>query len=112
MERRSNSQVTRVVAILTLLIVFVLAVAIIATSGGGSPSTDSGSSVATPPQTSTEPTTPAGEKAVAKGFYIVKEGDTLILISAATGVPQDTILELNPQLDPQALVIGEKIRLR
>lgn len=112
MERRSNSQITRVVAILTLLIVFVLAVAIIATSGGGSSTSDSGGSVATSPQTSTEPTTPAGEKAVAKGFYIVKEGDTLILISAATGVPQDTILELNPQVDPQALVIGEKIRLR
>jgi len=112
MERRSNSQVARVAAILTLLVVFVIVIAIVA-SGGGSSSSSGSDSTATPiPQTSTEPTTPAGEKAVAKGFYLVKEGDTLILISAATGVPQDTIQELNPQLDPQALVIGEKIRLR
>ena len=112
MERRSNSQLARLAAIVTLLVVFVLVVAIIATSGGSSGGAGSEDSIATPPQTSTEPTTPAGEKAVAKGFYIVKEGDTLIVISAATGVPQDTILELNPQIDPQALVIGEKIRLR
>lgn len=112
MERRSNSQLARVAAILTLLVVFVIAVAIVATGGGSSDSSGSDPTSSAAPITSTEPTTPAGERAVAKGFYIVREGDTLILISAATGVPQDTLQELNPQLDPQTLVIGEKIRLR
>ncbi len=112
MESRANSQITRIAAILTLIFVLIAVLAIFAIGGGDSGSSGSDDLVTTAPQTSTEPTTPAGERAVAKGFYIVKEGDTLILISAATGVPQETLQELNPQLDPQTLVIGEKIRLR
>ena len=44
--------------------------------------------------------------------YTVKTGDTLAAIAETVGVPVDTLLELNPELDPQALVSGQKIRLR
>lgn len=44
--------------------------------------------------------------------YTVKTGDTLGLIAERTGVPVDRLLELNPDLDPQALVAGQKITLR
>ena len=44
--------------------------------------------------------------------YTVKTGDTLAAIAENVGVPVDTLLELNPELDPQALVSGQKIRLR
>ena len=44
--------------------------------------------------------------------YVVKEGDTLGSISEETGVPVEELQELNPELDPQALVTGQEVRLR
>lgn len=44
--------------------------------------------------------------------YEVKEGDSLAAISRETGVPVEEIENLNPRLDPLALVPGERIRLR
>jgi LysM repeat protein len=44
--------------------------------------------------------------------YTVKTGDTLGGIAEKTGVTVERLLVLNPQLDPQALVAGQKIKLR
>jgi LysM repeat protein len=44
--------------------------------------------------------------------YRIKTGDTLGAIAEETGVPVERIEELNPELDPQALVAGQRIRLR
>jgi LysM repeat protein len=44
--------------------------------------------------------------------YTVKSGDTLGSISEKTGIPVTKLQELNPQLDPQQLVSGQKIKLR
>ncbi|HEV2075840.1 MAG TPA: LysM domain-containing protein [Thermoleophilaceae bacterium] len=44
--------------------------------------------------------------------YEVQSGDTLEGIAEDTGVSVDTILELNPSLDPQSLAAGERIKLR
>ena len=49
---------------------------------------------------------------VGRSTYTVKTGDTLGTISAKTGVDVEKLQELNPQLDPQALVSGQKIKLR
>ena len=54
-------------------------------------------------------TTP--EPRVGGTFYTVKTGDTLAAIAETVGVPVDRLLELNPDLDPQALVSGQKIKL-
>lgn len=64
--------------------------------------------------TGTETTTTGtdGEQRPSARFYTVKTGDTLAAIAETVGVPVDTLLELNPDLDPQALVSGQKIRLR
>ena len=56
-------------------------------------------------RTTTEPR-PAGNT------YTVKVNDTLGGIAEETGVPVEQLLELNPDLDPQALVSGQKIKLR
>jgi LysM repeat protein len=47
-----------------------------------------------------------------KRTYTVKAGDTPSGIAERTGVPLAQLLELNPDLDPQSLTVGEKIRLR
>ena len=44
--------------------------------------------------------------------YVVQNGDTLTSIAHANGVPVATILKLNPGVDPQILISGEKLRLR
>ena len=45
-------------------------------------------------------------------FYEVQSGDTLTSIAHETGVPVAVILELNPGVDPQILISGEKLKLR
>jgi len=50
------------------------------------------------------------EKAKPK-TYTVKAGDTPSGIAEKTGVPLDTILELNPDIDPQTLAPGQVLEL-
>jgi LysM domain len=45
-------------------------------------------------------------------FYRVKLNDTLGLIAEQTGVPVEQLEALNPELDPQNLIVGQRIRLR
>ena len=52
------------------------------------------------------------EPRVEATFYTVKTGDTLGGIAETVGVPITRLQELNPELDPQALVSGQKIRLK
>jgi teichoic acid transport system ATP-binding protein len=44
--------------------------------------------------------------------YTVKLNDSLGSISEKTGVSVERLEALNPDLDPQALVVGQKIKLR
>jgi LysM repeat protein len=44
--------------------------------------------------------------------YIVKNGDTPTSIAEKTGVSLEEIIRLNPDLDPQTLSPGERIKLR
>jgi LysM repeat protein len=45
-------------------------------------------------------------------FYTVEPGDSLTAIADKTGVPVERLLLLNPDLDPQALISGERVKLR
>lgn len=45
-------------------------------------------------------------------FYVVREGDSFAGISERTGIPVETLQELNPDIDPQALQSGQRLRLR
>jgi LysM repeat protein len=45
-------------------------------------------------------------------LYRVKLNDTLGLIAEKTGVPVERLQELNPELDPQNLVVGQRVKLR
>ncbi len=48
----------------------------------------------------------------AKRVYVVRAGDTLVTIAAATGVSVARLRQLNPNAEPTSLFIGDKIRLR
>ena len=45
-------------------------------------------------------------------YWTVRPGDTLAQISAKTGVSIGRLDAYNPNVDPQALAIGERLRLR
>jgi len=47
-----------------------------------------------------------------RAVYVVKTGDTLAGIAQRTGVPIERLQALNPNLDPQTLVSGQRIKLR
>ena len=98
------------------LVAFVVALLFVV-GGVGQGGNDDGKSAAggtdsagsTAPETKLDPEPKPRRR---KATYTVKAGDTLIQISEDTDVPVETIEELNPELDPQALVTGQKIKLR
>lgn len=81
---------------------------------GSDVSDDGDSESATP----TEQTTGAGNTTTReaprpqKRTYTVQTGDTLGGIAEQTGIEVEELQRLNPDLDPQALVAGQKIKLR
>jgi LysM repeat protein len=52
------------------------------------------------------------KKKKAARTYTVKAGDTPSGIAEKVDVPLDTLLQLNPDLDPQILTPGQKLKLR
>ena len=52
------------------------------------------------------------ERRPQRTFYRVRLNDTLGLIAEQTGVPVEQLEALNPELDPQNLIVGQRIRLR
>jgi LysM repeat protein len=82
---------------------------VVATSGTDD---SGGDNASTKQETSTERSTTPKRTVRRVSTYTVKTGDTLGGIAEKTGVKVETLQELNPELDPQALVSGQKIKLR
>jgi LysM repeat protein len=122
--RRSPLRILAPVAIVIFGIAFVLIVASTGSSSGGGggqsasaaqKARDLGTSRAARRKASRTrtTTTPASTTATtSEGFYIVKQGDTLGKIAQDTGVPVQTLQDLNPGLDQFSLVAGQKIKLK
>ena len=45
-------------------------------------------------------------------FYTVEPGDSLTSIADKTGISVNKLTQLNPDLDPQALISGQRVKLR
>ncbi len=99
----------RYLAPLALVLVAVAVLFVVGSSGTGDDTQDKSDKASrttgTQQRTDTAPRrTPAS--------YTVKTGDTLGAIAEQTGVSVERLQELNPELDPQALVSGQRIKLR
>ncbi|HEX5761912.1 MAG TPA: LysM domain-containing protein [Solirubrobacterales bacterium] len=102
------SSLARVIASAALICGFIVVVVVVASSLGGDGSDGSGGRPA------------AAKNAKGEGHksdeppksYVVQNGDTLTSIAHRTGVSVARIQELNPGVDPQILVSGEKLKLR
>lgn len=106
-----SSSSARILAPVALAICAVAVLIVIGGSiGGGDDSSGGGTPAAETSTQSSGATTTTGKRQPAT--YTVKSGDTLGGIAETTGVPVETLQELNPELDPQALIAGQKIQLR
>jgi LysM repeat protein len=105
MENRAKAP-ARVIATIALAMAALVLVATIAISLDG----DSGNSGSKTPAGEVTAKRPGGKEVAAA--YVVQNGDTLTSIAHKTGVPVARILELNPGVDPQILISGEKLQLR
>ena len=100
-----NSQAARWLAPLALILAALLTVMIIASGGGAASSSDSSAPA-------TDATTAAQVKTTGARYYTVRSGDTLTAISLETGVSLETLQQLNPDVDTQALQPGQRLQLR
>jgi LysM repeat protein len=105
-RRRSAARLLAPLAL--LLAVAAVIVVTQASTGSDESNGDSGR------RTATEPSPPqdTAERRPQRPSYTVKLNDTLVLISEKTGVPVERIEQLNPELDPQNLIVGQRIKLR
>ena len=78
--------------------------------GSGEDSKPSGS--APPPPVTPSQARPRPPAPARRSTYTVRRNDTLAAIADKTGVPLERLQELNPGLDPQGLVSGQRIKLR
>jgi LysM repeat protein len=106
MTKRSNAP-ARALAVLALIGGFILLIAIFSAAMNGGSSTDSSKGT-----TSGKVGRHSAASKSAPKAYVIKNGDTLIAIAHQTGVPVATIERLNPDVDPQILISGEKLKLR
>jgi LysM repeat protein len=113
MHDHGRLSLARLVAPLAL-IAFAVAVAAMVLGSGvvGDDDTDDSARTSDLPA-ATERTTTSGRQAKRQpATYTIKANDTLSGIAAEYGTTVDRLQELNPELDPQGLVAGQKIKLR
>ena len=69
--------------------------------------------VTTAPAT-TQPGTTGGTTTNAAGaeFYVIQAGDTLAVIADEHDTTVEQLLVLNPEVDPVALTVGQRIRVK
>lgn len=79
---------------------------------------------AAPPQTTTTVVTTSGSGTTTRGstgtttsaagaqFYVIQAGDTLAVIADEHDTTVEQLLVLNPDVDPVALTVGQRIRVK
>jgi LysM domain-containing protein len=111
MEEGARSPL-RFLAPIALIVAALIALVVIVLSSGGGDSTGAGGA---PTEHAAEEGGSGEDQAgqrVNQDSYQVEIGDTLASIADKTGVSEEEIQQLNPGIDPQALIAGQRIKLR
>jgi LysM repeat protein len=103
---KSSSSAARAIAVAALICGFLAIVIVVAASLGG------GSGSSGPRLPANHVTRKPREQPPVPAAYVVQTGDTLTSIAHKTGVSVARIQTLNPGVDPQILISGEKLKLR
>jgi LysM repeat protein len=111
-----HSSPARLIAPTALVVFLVTALVIIASAGGSDHKSSSGPTKAEQRDLQLKQRQARRARTQAKvsrlGVYIVRTGDTLGSIAQRTGVTVERLQQLNPSIDPQSLLSGQRIKLR
>jgi LysM repeat protein len=72
---------------------------------------DNGAETSSPAATKTSPKKSSAKKKKKRKTYTVKPGDTPSGIAAKAGISLEELEKLNPDLDPQSLSPGQRLKL-
>jgi hypothetical protein len=108
MPSSQPNQFARTVAVVALAAAFILVIIVFATSSGGGGGREGGDDEQAQEGSKI---TREGREALARGEYVVEPGDTLVKIAEVTGTDVEELATLNPDLDPQALISDQKVKL-
>jgi hypothetical protein len=108
--RRNPARFLVPLALVAVTIVVIVVIANSGFGGGGSSSDDSAASERQQRQEQRERR--RQRRQARRKTYTVQPGDSLSIIAEKTSVPVEELQALNPDLDPQALTPGQKIKLR
>jgi len=100
-----NRNPVRFLAPLALIAAFAAVIVVVQSAGTGS--SDSTPTTATVRRADDRP----ARRRARRRVYVVKAGDNLSVIAERTGVSLETLEQLNPDLDAQALRVGQRLRL-
>jgi LysM repeat protein len=114
MQAHGRLSLARLLAPLALIACTVAVLAIVMGSGvvGDDSSTGTAGTKDIPTATESTATTTTPKQKKTPKTYTIKANDTLSGIAEQFGLTVDELLTLNPELDPQGLVAGQKIKLR
>ena len=116
MPRRSPARYLAPLAIVAFL--FALMVVLSSSGDGGGDASPAASATAEPADTSESSSDDAASERSSnrrrstRRTYTVRPGDTPSAIAERTGVPLEELEALNPDIDPQQLAPGQRLRLR
>lgn len=99
-----NRNPVRFLAPLALIAAFAAVVVVVQS---GTKDSDSAQTTATVRRADDRP----ARRRARRRVYVVKAGDNLSVIAERTGVSLTTLEDLNPDLDAQALRVGQRLRL-
>jgi orotidine-5'-phosphate decarboxylase len=111
MDHRTPLRFLAPIALIAIIVAIFLVIG--STTGGGSGSDKAGDGNGT--QLTAQERKRRRERRktrTSRTTYTVKAGDSLDAIAITVKVPKETLLQLNPDLDPQALQPGQKIKIR
>jgi hypothetical protein len=114
MHAQGRPSLARLLAPLALIVSTVAVLAIVLGSGavGDDNGTESAGTRDVPAATDGTTATERQRRQRTRATYTIKANDTLSGIAEANGTTVERLQELNPDLDPQGLVAGQKIKLR
>ena len=114
MHAHRRPRLARFLAPLALIGITVAVLAMVLGSGvtGNDSSSDGAGARDLPAATGTTNTTTGKKRNRIPATYTIRANDTLSGIAARWGLTVEKLQELNPELDPQGLVAGQKIKLR
>jgi LysM repeat protein len=105
MQKR-NPALARIVAFAALVAAFLVVIVVISSSMGGDSNDRHGHA------TGAQKTSSHKAKANVPATYVIQNGDTLTSIAHETGVSVHRIEVLNPAIDPQILISGQRLKLK